>query len=51
LLFLFTGRSSFSGSHSEVREDVLDRRRPSPSVVTDTVRAALDSVVGKAVLK
>jgi len=49
--YLFTGRPPFSGSYSEIREGVLDRRPPSPSVVTDAVPAALDSIVGKAMAK
>ncbi|WP_436927750.1 hypothetical protein [Halosimplex amylolyticum] len=49
--YLFTGRPPFDGSYAEVREGVLDRRPPSPSVVTDAVPEALDSVVRKAMAK
>ncbi|WP_436908760.1 hypothetical protein [Halosimplex marinum] len=49
--YLFTGRSPYTGTYSEVREGVLDGRPPAPSAVHEAVPEELDSVLGKAMAR
>jgi len=48
---LFTGRPPFTGEFEDIRESVLDRTPPAPSVVVDGLPGAIDDLLSKAMAK